>query len=296
LDEPEVSLHPGAQERLLAFLARRARTHHLQVVFSTHSPHLVTALPGDAIKTFHQLDDGRFAVIQSTHPYAAFRRLGAVGGGKVRVIVEDRLAKAVVEQALLTFPDVAQREVFSVEFPSGGADAILTYQVPVLISAPGHTLVLLDGDKRRAEAFIDPETIPAAEDGTLEQRIKEATGVKPELTVDGGAQGANLAQRVQIQRKYLAWIRKNVDFIPTSCPEELVLRAAGKVNAAATTSQDHKKRLWELAVELFGQNASSEVVDNYGTTLVAEARGKSKELAQLAELLRAYLAATLPPQ
>jgi predicted ATPase len=36
LDEPEVSLHPGAQERLLAFLSKMARTN---------SPHLVTALP-----------------------------------------------------------------------------------------------------------------------------------------------------------------------------------------------------------------------------------------------------------
>lgn len=297
LDEPEVSLHPGAQERLLAFLAQRARTHQLQVVFSTHSPHLVTALPEDAIKTFHQLDNsGRFAVIQSTHPYAAFRRLGAVGGGRIRVMVEDRLAKSVVEQALLTFQDAAERDVFSVEFPSGGADAILTYQVPVLISAPGHTLVLLDGDKRPAKPFIDPDTIPVAEDGALEQMIKEATGVRPELTIDGGALGANLLQRAQAQRKYLAWIRKNVDFIPTQCPEELVLRAAGKTDAAAKTSQDHKNLLRKLAVDRFGEETSSEHVDNYGKVLVAEARGKSMELAQLAGVLRAYLAATRPQQ
>lgn len=92
LDEPEVSLHPGAQERLLAFLSKMARTRQLQVVFSTHSPHLLTELPDDAIKAFHQLDDGRFVVLPSTHPYAAFRRLGAVGGGEVRILVEDKLA------------------------------------------------------------------------------------------------------------------------------------------------------------------------------------------------------------
>lgn len=53
LDEPEVSLHPGAQERLLAFLSRRARIRQLQIIFSTHSPHFLAALPNDAIKTFH---------------------------------------------------------------------------------------------------------------------------------------------------------------------------------------------------------------------------------------------------
>lgn len=296
LDEPEVSLHPGAQERLLAFLVNRARTHQLQVVLSTHSPHLVSALPEDAIKTFHQLEDGRFAVIQSTHPYAAFRRLGAVGGGRIRVLVEDRLAKAVVDQAILALTDAAQREVFSVEFPSGGADAILTYQLPVLMSSPGHTLVLLDGDKRPAQPFRDPDTIPAAQDATLEQVIKDATGVRPELTVDGGAAGGNVGQRVMAQRKYLSWIRTNVDFIPTLCPEELVLRAAGKADAADKKAQDHKDRLRALAVQLFGAGTTSEAVDDYGKTMLAENRQHSKELALLTTLLQEYLARVRPQQ
>ena len=38
LDEPETSLHPGAQERLLEFLLRRIEEKKLQVVISTHSP------------------------------------------------------------------------------------------------------------------------------------------------------------------------------------------------------------------------------------------------------------------
>jgi predicted ATPase len=293
LDEPEVSLHPGAQERLLAFMAHMARTRQLQVVFSTHSPHLVTALPDDAIKTFHQLDAGRFAVVPATHPYAAFRRLGAVGGGRIRVLVEDRLAKAVVEQALLTFADAAEREVFSVEFPSGGADAILKYQGPVLMTAPGHTLVLLDGDKQHLPAFIDPDTIPAAEDDSLGAKILEAAGVEPELTVDGGAQGGNAAQRVAAQRKYLRWLRANVAYIPGSCPEELVLRAAGKADAS-TTSQGHKARLRELATECYGQEPSNERIDLHGETLLASNRAASAELVQLADLLRAYLASAQP--
>lgn len=67
----------------------------------------------------------------------------------MRIIVEDKLAKAVVQQALLTFADQAKAAVFKVEYLSGGAEAILKYQVPVLMAAPGHTLVLLDGDKKR---------------------------------------------------------------------------------------------------------------------------------------------------
>lgn len=295
LDEPEVSLHPGAQERLLAFLSKMARTQQLQVVFSTHSPHLVTALPDDAIKAFHQLDDGRFTVLPSSHPYAAFRRLGAVTGGQVRVLVEDPLAAAVVKQALLTLPDQAQAEVFKVEYLSGGADAILKYQIPVLMAAPGHTFVLLDGDKKRLVDFVDPNTIPAAEDGTLSTRIMQAAGVQPVFTVDGGTAGGNVAQRVAVQRKYLAWLRQNVDFIPTSCPEELILRAAGKIDPVAATSQDHKNCLRALTVDLYGLGATNERTDLHGETMLAQNRSDSTELAQLAQKLVEYLARVGPP-
>lgn len=296
LDEPEVSLHPGAQERLLAFMAKMARTRQLQVVFSTHSPHLVTALPDDAIKGFHLLDDGRFAVIPSTHPYAAFRRLGAVTGGQIRVLVEDWLAQAVVEHALRMLGDQAQASVFKVEYPSGGADAILKYQVPVLMAAPGHTLVLLDEDKRLVPEFVDPDTIPAADNGTLSARIKEATGVEPVITIDGGAAGGDVAQRVEAQRKYLSWLRTNVAFIPTLCPEELVLRAAEKADAAAVTSLQHKNRLRALAEEVYGPEVTSDRTDRYGEVLLAIARGNSAELPVLAETLVQYLASVHPQQ
>lgn len=289
LDEPEVSLHPGAQERLLAFLSKMARTRQLQVIFSTHSPHLVTALPGDAIKAFHQLDDGRFVVLPATHPYAAFRRLGAVGGGEVRVLVEDKLAKSVVQQALLTFADQAKAAVFKVEYLSGGAEAILKYQVPVLMAAPGHTLVLLDGDKRKLDEFVDPNTIPAADDGMLGAKIQEAVGFEPTFTVDGGQGGANVAQRIAAQRKYLSWLRENVRFIPTLCPEELVLVAAGKADPGATTAEQHKSRLRALTEELYGPDVSNDRTDAHGETLLAQHRAASAELNFLAQEIEKHL-------
>ncbi len=50
LDEPEVSLHPGAQRRLLAFLASESKARKLQIVFATHSPVIIEDLPPVAIK------------------------------------------------------------------------------------------------------------------------------------------------------------------------------------------------------------------------------------------------------
>lgn len=266
-----------------------ARTKQLQVVFSTHSPHLIAALPNDAIKAFHQLDDGRFVVLQASHPYAAFRRLGVVDGGEVRVLVEDQLAKSVVKQALMSLPDQAQAAIFKVEYLTGGAEAILKYQVPVLMAAPGHTLVLLDGDKKRLDEFVDPDTIAAADDSTLSARIKEAVGVEPVFTPDGGAAGGIAAQRVQAQRRYLAWLRDNVRFIPTLCPEALVLIAAGKDDPGAATAQHHKDRLRELTVELYGEDATNERTDMHGEELLAANRAASTELAQLGQILVQHL-------
>jgi hypothetical protein len=162
------------------------------------------------------------------------------------------------------------------------------------MAAPGHTLVLLDGDKRLVPEFVDPDTIASAQDDTLAAKIKEQTGVDPELTVDGGIHGGNSAQRVQIQRKYLAWLRKNVAFIPTLCPEELILRAAGEIDAAAKTSQNYKDRLRALAVTLYGQAVSNERTDLHGETLLAATRHSSTDLAQLVSQLDDYLASVHP--
>jgi predicted ATPase len=50
LDEPEVSLHPGAQERLMSFLYVRVKKLKHQAVLATHSPGIIRWLPPEAIK------------------------------------------------------------------------------------------------------------------------------------------------------------------------------------------------------------------------------------------------------
>ncbi len=149
--------------------------------------------------------------------------------------------------------------------------------------------MLLDGDKKRLDEFVDPTTIPAAEDETLGQRILDAVGVEPELTVDGGAGGGNVVQRIAAQRRYLAWLRENVRFIPTLCPEALVLTAAGKLEAMDTTSQLCKSRLRALTVELYGADVTNERTDFHGETLLAQHRAESAELRLLAQMLVQHL-------
>lgn len=288
LDEPEVSLHPGAQERLLAFLVRTAKQLHLQVVFSTHSPHLIASLPDDAIKTFVQLKDGSFSVLPSTHPYAAFRRLGFTDERRLSILVEDRLAQAVVEQAIRLIQDEELRGLFSVAYPPGGASAILTYRIPVLMESPSSVLVLLDGDQRRDE-LRDPNQIPEGEDAVLGEIIRGIVGADPQLFVDGGAHGGNAAQRIRAQRSYLRWAFDNLRFLPRSCPEEIILRASGILTGdVSPPSGECKQLLHDRASENLGRPASSDETDAFGAFLLGANRQNSPELNLLAQLLQAF--------
>src|SRR5690606_4989867 len=54
LDEPEVSLHPGAQERLKIFLLEQIKIKKHQIILTSHSPSIVNGLPKGAIKVFYQ--------------------------------------------------------------------------------------------------------------------------------------------------------------------------------------------------------------------------------------------------
>ena len=295
LDEPEVSLHPGAQERLLAFLAKTALKNKMQVIFSTHSPHLIKALPDHAIKTFTQLANGEFSVINSTHPYAAFRRLGATPEDAVVVLVEDHLAQAVVNQALLFIEDEEERALFQVEYLPGGAGSFLAQRIPVLMESKRHVLMMLDGDQKQTRQFVNPTTIPEADNGTLEEVIADQVGVKPTFAIDGNAAGGNQAQKVLAQRRYLAWIAQNLKFIPTSCPEELVLKAA-KLLGQPEQGVPHacKDKLKALAELNLGRAAVGAEIDAYGGFLLGAHRQGSDELKELAAALRSYLAVVRP--
>lgn len=295
LDEPEVSLHPGAQERMLAFLAMVVKQKKLQVIFSTHSPHLISALPNEAIKTFVQLRDGSFSVIPETHPYAAFHRLGAPQDRKITVIVEDRLAQQVVNQSLQLIQDEALRKLFCVEFLPGGAATLLTNRIPVLMDSSANILVLLDGDQKRTGHLPDPKNIPSSQDGDLEKIIQEQIGANPILLIDGGSGGGNKEQKTEFLRKYMGWVYKNVRYLPLSSPEEIILKAADQLQPAEKGNPKLcKTSLARIAATTYGDNPTSEEIDHCGIFLLGNNRDNSNELKTIANLLESHSSCVRP--
>lgn len=245
LDEPEVSLHPGAQDRLLEFLTAGVKKHKHQVVISTHSPAIVRKLPPEAIKvlTMDPLSGKVRMPRQSSLPDEAFFYIGEPMPGKTIVIVEDALAMALVKRALSDEGE-AIAELFDVQYFPGGSQTLWGHYLPIYAAeARDNVLVLFDGDQRPIQNLIEPATIATADEATIKAEILRVTKVDIQFHVDGGRGGANIAQQEVMRRKFVSWVLKNVDYLPGSeIPEAFIWQNMQKSDkATAILNTDIKK-------------------------------------------------------
>jgi len=241
LDEPETSLHPGAQRALLKFLLEQIKLKKHQIVISTHSSEFLTGLPHEAIKVFE--DNGNFQarILPRSSPAAALNRLGTLPQNKRRVLVEDSLAEQLVLHAAKAL-DPGDRETLEVKVAPGGAESILKYLGPTAMVSGDDVFVLLDGDQRKVNEFTDPETIAPADYAELDGLINRELGLKPQYHVPGG--GNNDAQReakTKAQLDYLRWLRKHLDYFPRKLPEHIILEAFEPGQGHADTKTEEAK-------------------------------------------------------
>jgi len=290
LDEPELSLHPGAQKRLLLFLMEECVQKHHQVVFTTHSPHFVEGLPANAIKVFTADASGRFDIVNETHPYAAFNRLGATPPNRIKILVEDQLAKHVVELALKRLAEELWAN-FDVDFLPGGASTYLTHRIPTLMQGHENTWLLLDGDQRREPS----SPASALADDALDDAIKTVTGLDAKsivLGADGGKDPLADKKQKELRRKYLDWFHRRVRFLPRSCPEEMVLRAVDSAQSPADSQQ--AKTMLRQHFNKMGLSPTSTDSDAMAQLLFAQATqsNENDDLNHIRNFLEEMLAAT----
>jgi len=245
LDEPETSLHPGALERMLAFLLHMIKTKHVQVVMSTHSPTVVNLLPTKAIRVIGENADGRFDISTVTHPQVAFNRLGHVHPEKTILVVEDQLLLEFVEIALSALDD-GERAAFQTYIPPGGADSILNYEVPMLIGQRRKAAIILDGDQARD--LPDIQKLTTAEVEELPRRLKELR-LKP----------MHMASSPEKVKFYIDWLNKNQILLEAICPEILILEQLTDSDHASKykTNEDAKGALVET---LYKQKRKTDAV------------------------------------
>lgn len=222
LDEPETSLHPGAQKELLSFLLQQILEKHHQIVISTHAMDFIEDLPENAIKVFEDNGRGKTQVINHSSAYIALNRLGRTIEKKNLILVEDAMAKIVLERAMQDLHD-GERDALEVRVCAGGAETILSSQIPAMLQAGSRVFAYLDGDKKRTDKFSKRADIAPAMANDLDQIICEEIGTKPKFAKNGGQDKAGIkAMDIENKLSYLDWMNSSLCYIPLCCPDAIV--------------------------------------------------------------------------
>lgn len=248
LDEPEVSLHPGAQAELLRFIEGEVLKHGHQVVMSTHSPSLAAGLPPQAIKVFgFDVSKQRVVLVANgCSPTEAFAHLGHTTSGptRPRLIVEDELAAEMVKASLRRHGPTRLDNLDIVPFP-GGADGIVKNVLPTFaMTGVEKAGILLDGDQLPTKAMAsrsiekDANTAKAADDLVALHAIwnEQFHKTPPNLHSD-----SDRGRDVETLHACILWANDRLGFLPGRTPEEVIAIAA---DPTAATPSGGWKAYW----------------------------------------------------
>lgn len=223
LDEPETSLHFGAQKRLLQYLIRKTKEKHLQVIVSTHSPFFLEGMPKESIKVFSSNNIGLFHVENEREAREALIELEInKDSEKIQVLVEDRLGYSILIKVLEKMGgDI--KDTFSIKYLPGGADTLkqrMAYNLEY-INLP---FLILDGDQKKITNHIDLNEIAPNQTDTfqkLSELLKSQTGCEIKFFTDGGTNN-NTQQKIDLIKKYFSFYLKNVFYFPKQIPEDII--------------------------------------------------------------------------
>jgi predicted ATPase len=225
LDEPEVSLHPGAQSRLKNFLLEQIKRKKHQIILTSHSPSIVEELPKEAIKVLYQNPrNGRFLIKENLTSKEAFYHIEYPVDTKNKIIVEDVLAKYILDGVLSEMGDET-KNLFHITFNPGGESVIKREFIPVYCREDTcNTFIFFDGDQKPEEEAPDWRLFSSADLNVeyLEEQVKSVTGEKVKFSVDGGDGESRNDQRIELLKNYLDYYKMNVFFLPKQIPEEII--------------------------------------------------------------------------
>lgn len=219
LDEPEVSLHPGAQKRMMECIYYLVEQKKHQVVLSTHSPELVKLLPKEAIKLFIYDEDTESAKIsQNISPDEAFVELGHEILERT-IIVEDRLAKEIVDRAIQN--NSRLKDSFKVRYIPGGAEAIIGKHLPSHAAVSrDDILFLLDGDKKKHDRA---PRIEGVSDADLVKTMLEYFGCELTVNASGNKGLSNSKELINLRRNALEFAFRKVKYLDFLTPEQMLI-------------------------------------------------------------------------
>lgn len=254
LDEPETSLHPRAQQRMLEFLTHQAVRKSLQIVMATHSSYLAEGLPQNAIRVLERESDG-VAVRTNLSVQEALHEIGTFPAGKT-ILVEDERAKHIVVEVLKLESSQASKE-FQVVVRKGGTSRIYQDIRAYANTEQRDVFIIFDGDHKPQESIPDDGNLPQGKQD-LEKLIKK-------ITCGNNASGPSLNFVDEVEMtKYIRFLRRSVRFLPRQTPEQLIwddLAAKELLEKdlppEILQEQNLKQRLRQLAKEIPGLDDDS---------------------------------------
>ena len=226
LDEPEVSLHPGTQKRLICYILEVIKKKKIQVIITTHSTSIVEKLPKTAIKCFRKIENDIILIEEQVFFQNAFLELESDIVDKKHILVEDNMAKKIIEQIL---KNEGLNDLLQVEFYPGGASNIKKYTILTYSKTKvDNRYIFFDGDQRKDE-IPDFTRIPEIEktEKYLKDVFKKAIGISADK-IDWGVDANRKAGRINAQQEkellllYLEYFKKFVSFLPQMIPEDII--------------------------------------------------------------------------
>lgn len=292
LDEPETSLHPGAQQKLISFLLDQIKQKKLQVVISTHSPDIIHGMPKESIKVFYiNPETHKTEIIENVLPQESFGYIGHNLSEKKLIIVEDFLAKMIIEAVL---KKIGGSELFEVKYFPGGESKLKQEFMSVYSKEESKKhFIVFDGDQKAQK--IDIRTIPSTERtvGSLQNKIKSIVNQKIDFDTDGSNGEGREDQKIELMLKYIHFHKENVFFLPKNIPEEILWLEDTLIKADLDDSEKKKiragKNLKEkfnsFALYMFGDNTSSGQNEAYKYFLIKWLKVENDDFGYIQELL-----------
>ena len=306
LDEPEVSLHPGAQDRLKLFLLDEIKKNKHQIVITSHSPSIIKGLPPASIKVFHQNPlTGRFLVQEGLTPEEAFFHIEFPVENRKNLIVEDKLAAEIIRGVLIDLGS-ATENLFNIKYNPGGQSVIKKEFASVFCRDENSVdFIIFDGDQQPCFEHLNWKNFQSSELNVvnLSKKIKEQTGEEIRFSVDGGELGGNQEQKIRLLKAYLDYFLSNVYYLPSNTPEELIwnidkARQLILFNMGQGTEtqelinqfdslNDFKSKFEQLAKIVFGNSLKEDIFSLQKIFIQAWIKDRNEKYRQVVRMIEA---------
>lgn len=157
LDEIELALHPSSLKRLIQFLEDISLRYNYAIYFSTHSIELVGSIKPSNIYYLERHADNTIEVINPCYPAYATRILYDHSGYDKVILVEDDLAKLIIDRILRDNHLLNSKLVHVL--PCGGYTNVIDLAHDVvrfnLLGRKASVSIILDGDvKEKANNYL----------------------------------------------------------------------------------------------------------------------------------------------